>query len=93
MGKNISYNAFQNLLLHTLDKMAPIKQKHIRGNQSPFMNKNIHKAMMTRRKLRNRILKEPTPMNRIAYKKQRNYCVSLMREKKNNIMVPQMLIV
>ena len=93
MGKNISYNAFQNLLLHTLDKMAPIKQKHIRGNQSPFMNKDIHKAMMTRRKLRNRILKEPTLMNRIAYKKQRNYCVSLMREKKNNIMVPQMLIV
>ena len=92
MGKNISYNAFQNLLLHTLDKMAPIKQKHNRGNQSPFMNKDIHKAMMTRRKLRNRILKEPTPMNRIAYKKQ-SYCVSLMREKKNNIMVPQMLIV
>ena len=82
MGKNISYNTFQNLLLHTLDKMAPIKQKHIRGNQSPFINKDIHKAIMIRMKLRNRFLKEPTPMNRLTYKKQRNYCVSLIRQKK-----------
>ena len=26
-GKNISYGAFENLVLRTLDKMAPIKQK------------------------------------------------------------------
>ena len=81
-GKNISYDAFENLVLQTLDKMAPIKQKHIRGNQSPFMNKDIHKAIMTRTRLRNRFLKEPTQMNRLAYKKQRNYCVSLMRQNK-----------
>ena len=62
--------------------MAPIKQKHIRGNQSPFMNKDIHKAIMTRTRLRNRFLKEPTQMNRLAHKKQRNYCVSLMRQNK-----------
>ena len=58
-GKNI-YDAFENLVLQTLDKMAPIKQKHIRGNQSPFMNKDIHKTIMTRTRLRNRFLKEPT---------------------------------
>ena len=40
-GKNI----FENLVLQTLDKMAPIKQKHIRGNQSLFMNKDIYKAI------------------------------------------------
>ena len=80
-GKNISYDAFENLVLQTLDKMAPIK-KHIRGNQSSFMNKDIHKAIMTRTRLRNRFLKEPTQMNRLAYKKQRNYCVSLMRQNK-----------
>ena len=62
--------------------MAPIKQKHIRGNQSSFMNKDIHKAIMTRTRLRNRSLKEPTEMNRLAYKKQRNYCVSLMCQSK-----------
>ena len=81
-GKNISYDAFENLVLQTLDKMAPIKQKHIRGNQSRFMNKHIHKAIMTRTRLRNKLLKEPTQLNRLAYKKQRNYCVSLMRQNK-----------
>ena len=42
------------------------------------MNKDIHKAVMNRTRLRNRFLKEPTQMNRLAYKKQRNYYVSLM---------------
>ena len=32
-GKNISCDAFENLVLQTLDKMAPIKQKHVRDNQ------------------------------------------------------------
>ena len=63
--------------------MTPIKQQYIRGNQPPFMNKDIHKAIMTRTRLRNRFLEEATPINRLAYKKQRNYCVSLMRENKN----------
>ena len=60
-GKNISYDAFEILVLHTLDKVEPIKQKHIRGSQSPFMNKDIHKAIMTRTSLRNRFLKEQNP--------------------------------
>ena len=53
-GKNTSYDAFENLVLQTLGKMAPIKQKQIRVGQSPFMNKVIHKAVMTRTRLRNR---------------------------------------
>ena len=70
-GKNISHDAFENLILQTLGKMAPLKQKHIRGNQSPFMKKDIHQAIMTRTRLRNRFLKETTQMNRLAYKKQK----------------------
>ena len=62
--------------------MAPIKQKHIRGDQSSSMSKDTHKAIMTRTRLRNRFLIESTPMNRLVYKKQSNYCVSLMRENK-----------
>ena len=68
--------------MQTLEKMAPVKQKYIRDNQSSFMNKDIHKAIMTRKRLRNRFLKEPTQTNTLAYKKQRNYCVSLMRQNK-----------
>ena len=71
-GKIISYDAFENLILQTLDKVAPIRQKHIRDNQ----------AIITRTRLKNRFLKEPTPINRLSQKKPRNYCVSLMRENK-----------
>ena len=65
--------------------MAPIKQKHIKDNQSSVMNKDIQKATMTRTRLRNRFLKKPTPMNRLAYKNQMNYCVSLIRENRKTI--------
>ena len=63
--------------------MAPVKQKTIRGNQSPFMNKGIQKAIMTGTRLRHRFLIEPTQMNRLAYKKQRNYYVWIVRQNKN----------
>ena len=65
-----------------ITNLAPTKQKHIRGNQSPFMNKDIHKAIMTKTRLGCRFLKEANPMNRLAYKKQRNYCISVMHENK-----------
>ena len=45
----MSDDAFENLVLHTLDKVAPINQKHIRGNQSHFINKDIHKAILMTR--------------------------------------------
>ena len=82
----------QNLVLNILDKIPPTKQRYIRGNQSPFMNKDILKALMNGARFRNRFLKESTPMNRLAYKKQRNYCVSVMRENQNNITLLWMLI-
>ena len=81
-GKNISHEAFKNLVLQSLGKTAPVKQKYIRGNQSPFMNKDIHKAIITRTRLRNRFIKEPTQMNRLAYKKQRDYCFIMCQSKK-----------
>ena len=65
--ENISCDAIENLVFHILDKMALIKQKYIRGNQSLFMNKDIHKAIITRMRLRNRFLKEATLIT--VYKK------------------------
>ena len=34
--KNMSYHAFEKLILYTINKMAPIKQKFIRGKQPRF---------------------------------------------------------
>ena len=39
----------------TLDKAAPVKQKYVWSNQSPFLNKQILKAIMNRTRLRNNL--------------------------------------
>ena len=65
-----------------LNKQAPQKKKYVIGNQSPFMNKDLSKAIMKRTKLRNIFLKNRTEENRNHYAKQRNLCVTLLRKSK-----------
>ena len=58
------------------------------------MNKTLSQAFMQRAKLKNKKQKDPTPQNDEAFKKQRNYCVSLLRRERkdfyNNIDVSVM---
>ena len=65
-----------------LEEHAPQKKRYLRGNQSPFMNKTLVKAIMVRSKLRNVFLKNKTEENRSNYSKQRNLCVTLLRKSK-----------
>ena len=69
-----------------LDKFAPQKQKHVRANQQPFVNKTILKAIMNRTRLRNKFLKEKSAINRKSYNKLRNLCVSLVRTAKKEVL-------
>ena len=78
----ITCEQFELLFMTTLNKHAPVKIKYIRANNSPFMNDEFSKAIMVRSKLRNKFLKLKTNESRNAYKRQRNYCVSLLREVK-----------
>ena len=45
MIKNISSDVLENLIVHTLNKLAPTNQKHIKSSKSTFMNKNTHNAI------------------------------------------------
>ena len=63
--------------------MPPITQKQTRGNQSPFVNKNTIRFLWLEKKVRNKFLKEATPINRSTYKKQKKYCVLLKHKNKN----------
>ena len=65
-----------------LDKQLPKKKKYVRGNQSPFMNKTLSKAIMLRTNLRNKFLKNRGNENKTSYVKQRNHCVCLLRKTK-----------
>ena len=73
---------FCNITLKTLDKYAPRKDKHARGNQMPFLKKDLSKNIMKRSQLWNKYLENNNKENRKLYAKQRNYCVSLLRKTK-----------
>ena len=76
------FQRFCDISLNALNKHAPCKKKHARGNQMPFLNKDLSKAIMTRTKLRNIFFQNKSEENKIRYTKQRNFCVSLLRKTK-----------
>ena len=47
-----------NVCQETLDKVAPLKQKYIKENSEPFINKDITKAIVKRTRLMNNYLKK-----------------------------------
>ena len=48
------------------------------------MNKTFSKAMMDCTSLRNKFIKNRSPENKLAYNRQRNYCVTLTRKSKRD---------
>ena len=53
-----SLSSFMNVCQETLDKVAPLKQKYIKENSGPFINKDITKAIVKRTRLMNNYLKK-----------------------------------
>ena len=80
----LSNDGFHSLLLQLVNSHAPQKTKYLRGNDQPFMNKQLRKAHMKRTMLLNKFRKNNTEYNLLAFKKQRNYCVKLLRETKKS---------
>ena len=74
------FQRFCDISLATLNKHAPCKLKHVRGNQMPFFDKELSKAIMTRTKLRKKSLQNESEGNRKLSAKQRNLCLSLLRK-------------
>ena len=63
------YSTFSDVFRSVLDRHAPLKRKIIRGNQAPFMTKQLSKVIMNRSKLRNRNIKWSSRENFLDYKK------------------------
>ena len=74
------YFNFQSTFTRVLHNRALIKNKILRFNNSPFMTKTLRKAIMHRSKLKNIYNKKRTNDNWANYKKQRNFCVNLLRK-------------
>ena len=88
LSKEVSVNndeglqRFCDINLQVLNQHAPQKLKYVRGNQTPFMTKQLSKEIMKRSRLRNNFLRNRTEENKILYDRQRNYCASLLRKSK-----------
>ena len=76
-----AYDDLEEIFLRLLNKHAPLK-KILRHNNGPFMTKELRKEIMKRSKLKNKYNKKRNYENWSLYKKQRNYCVSLLRKTK-----------
>ena len=82
-GHNV-LGSFLDICKNAIDEIAPLKQKYIRTNNSPFMDKTISRVVMKRTRMRNKFLRGRTEANRRAYNIQTNYCVSLIRKTKRD---------
>ena len=75
-----NYDFLTNTFINIVNNHAPLKKKFIRGNQAPFMTRNLRKEIHTKSSFRNEFCKNPTKENEKLYKKQRNKCVALRRK-------------
>ena len=74
---------FKEPIFCIFNKLAPIRKKHLRANEAPFMTKELHNAIMKRSRYRNKFLKDKSQTSRENYKIQRNLCKKLLRKTKN----------
>ena len=82
--QNGDFDRFKFIVNNLLESHAPMKEKYIRRNQAPFMNKSVRKAIMVRTKLLNKFRKENSFINELGYKRQRNFCTTLIKKTKRN---------
>ena len=80
--KDTNYERFESMFVELINQHAPMKIKYVRANNAPFMNKVLSKSVMTRSRLRNRFLKNPSATNKTNYKRYRNFCVRLFKKEK-----------
>ena len=55
----LSYDHIENIIMDTMDRLAPNNLKYLRGNHQPFMNKELLKAIVTRSGLKNILSSKP----------------------------------
>ena len=59
-----NYENLVNFFSSIIEKHAPLKQKFLRGNEAPFMTKELRKAIYTRSRFKNKYNKNPTDENK-----------------------------
>ena len=84
---DLEFDRFKTALDEAIQRHAPIKKRYVRANQVPFINKKINKEIMKRSRLKNKFLSTKSDIDRKAYNRQRNLCVSLITSEKKNFFI------
>lgn len=79
-GPNNAWKYLTDKFRDVLDTHAPKKTRKVRPKPAPFMNSELRKAIMTRKRLHHNYLANRTHQNWELYRQQRNICVSLRRK-------------
>ena len=81
-SQNIDYtknpDIFFKICQNELNHHAPRKEKYNCGNNKPFLTKVLPKSITERTRFRNKF------GSRLAYTRQRNFCVSFVKKDKKN---------
>ena len=67
--QNGDFDRLKFIVNNLLESHAPMKEKSIRRNQIPFMNKSVRKAIIVRAKLLHKFRKENSFINELEYKR------------------------
>ena len=76
------YNILTDCVRKLIDKHAPLKNKKIKGNNKPFVTKELRSAIMKRSRLRNKYNKWQSRDNYIAYRLAKRQCDKLTDDAK-----------
>ena len=71
---NKNYNFITHKFLNVVNRHATLEKKTLRGNEDPFLTRELRKEIYTRSKLKNKCNSNLTEENKAIYKKQRNKC-------------------
>ena len=83
-NNDLDFDQFKTALHEAIQRYAPTKKRYVRANQASFINKKINKEILKRSRFRNKFLNTKSDIDRKAYNKQCNLCVSLIRSEKKN---------
>ena len=74
------YISFSDTFEAIVNKHAPLKENIVRGNNAPFMTKELRKAMMNRSAPKKKYQDWPSRENFKIWKKQKNKCNKICAE-------------
>ena len=75
-----AYSNFENSIIKTFDKHAPIKRRKHIPQPAPFMNKQLRQAIYKKRMLHNTFIKCKNDYNWERYRKQSNHVNKIKKQ-------------